>query len=51
MKSLMNLRTYRQMNSLILILLSFCDKHTYIHRLWLLESLDLIDRETENPET
>ena len=29
-------------------LIIFCDKHTYGQTLWLLESPDLIDRETEN---
>ena len=49
MKSLMNSHLYfRYMNSQIefieLNLIIFCD----IHRLWLLESLDLPDRETKN---
>ena len=45
-------QTYEFTNEFIEInLIVFSDIHTNIHRLWLLESLDLIDRRTENPET
>ena len=45
-------QTYEFTNEFIEInLIIFSDIHTNIHRLWLLESLDLIDHETGNPET
>ena len=40
-----------QMNSLNKNLINVCDIQTYIQTLWLLEALDLLDRETKNTST